>query len=124
EEERAFFVSESQALQTSLAELTAEKEQAERELKLQLKVQLDLERRLREAEEALRRLEAGLNSTVLNQDKEEKMRADVSHLKKFFEDCIRNAEIEAMKPAIMKNSVYVPRAATRRIKSCRFHHQR
>ncbi|CAJ0928456.1 unnamed protein product [Ranitomeya imitator] len=48
------------------------------------------------------------------------MRADVSHLKK----CIRNSEIEAMKPAIMKNSVYVPRAATRRIKSCRFHQQR
>ncbi|XP_073466817.1 pleckstrin homology domain-containing family D member 1 [Aquarana catesbeiana] len=124
EKERAFYVSESQALQTSLAELTAEKEQTERELKVQLKVQLDLERRLREAEEALRRLEAGLNSTVLNQDKEEKMRADVSHLKKFFEDCIRNSEIEAMKPVIMKNSVYVPRAATRRIKSCRFHNQR
>ncbi|XP_063804084.1 pleckstrin homology domain-containing family D member 1 [Pseudophryne corroboree] len=124
EEERAFYVSESQALQNSLTELTAEKEQTEQELKLQLKVQLDLERRLHEAEEALRRLEVGLNSAVLNQDKEEKMRADVSHLKKFFEECIRNAEIEAMKPAIMKNSVYVPRAATRRIKSCRFHHQR
>ncbi|KAM9294105.1 pleckstrin homology domain-containing family D member 1 [Gastrophryne carolinensis] len=124
EEERAYFVSESQALQNSLAELTVEKEQTEKELKLQLKVQLDLEQKLREAEYALHRLEAGLNSTVLNQDKEEKMRADVSHLKKFFEECIRSAEIEAMKPAIMKNSVYVPRAATRRIKSCRFHHQR
>ncbi|XP_075049421.1 pleckstrin homology domain-containing family D member 1 isoform X2 [Mixophyes fleayi] len=124
EEERAFYVSESQALQNSLTELTAEKEQTERELKLQLKVQLDLERRLHEAEEALRRLEVGLNSAILNEDKEEKLRADVSHLKKFFEECIRNAEIDAMKPAIMKNSVYVPRAATRRIKSCRFHHQR
>ncbi|XP_069588458.1 pleckstrin homology domain-containing family D member 1 isoform X2 [Ranitomeya imitator] len=124
EEERAFYVSESQALQNSLAELTVEKEQTEKELKLQLKVQLDLERKLHEAEEALRRLEAGLNSSILNQDKEEKMRADVSHLKKFFEECIRNSEIEAMKPAIMKNSVYVPRAATRRIKSCRFHQQR
>lgn len=124
EEERAFYVSESQDLQNSLAELNVEKEQTEKELKLQLKVQLDLERKLHEAEEALRRLEASLNSTVLNQEKEEKMRADVGHLKKFFEECIRNAEIEAMKPAIMKNSVYVPRAATRRIKSCRFHQQR
>lgn len=34
EEERAFYVSESQALQTSLAELSAEKEQTERELKV------------------------------------------------------------------------------------------
>ncbi|XP_072284489.1 pleckstrin homology domain-containing family D member 1 [Pyxicephalus adspersus] len=123
EKERALYVAESQALQTSLAELTAEKEQTEKELKLQLKVQLDLERRLRDAEEALRRLEAGLNSTGFNQDKEEMMRADVSHLKKFFEDCIRNAELEAMKPVIMKNSVYVPRGATRRIKSCRLHHR-
>ncbi|CAH2328338.1 Hypothetical predicted protein [Pelobates cultripes] len=124
QEERAFFISESQALQHSLTELTAEKEQTEKELKIQLKVQLDLEQRLREAEEALRRLELGLNSAVMNQDKEKKMRADVSHLKKFFEECIRKSEIEAMKPTIMKNSVYVPRAATRRIKSCRFHHQR
>ncbi|XP_075699637.1 pleckstrin homology domain-containing family D member 1 [Rhinoderma darwinii] len=124
QEERAFYVSESRALQNSLSELTMEKEETEKELKLQLKVQLDLERKLHEAEEALRRLEAGLNSTILNQDKEEKMRADVSHLKRFFEECIRNAEIDAMKPAIMKNSVYVPRAATRRINSCRFHQQR
>ncbi|XP_041429259.1 pleckstrin homology domain-containing family D member 1 isoform X3 [Xenopus laevis] len=124
EEERAFYVSQSQALQQSLTELTVEKEQKERELKLQLKVQMDLEKRLREAEEALKRLELELNSAVMNGDKEEKMRADVSHLKKFFEECIRNAELEAMKPAIMKNSVYLPRAANRRIKSCRFHRQR
>ncbi|KAM8920682.1 pleckstrin homology domain-containing family D member 1 [Pelodytes ibericus] len=124
QEEREFYISESQALQHSLAELTVEKEHTERELKVQMKVKLDLEKRLREAEEALRSLEQGLNSSVMNQDKEEKMRADVSHLKKFFEECIRNSEIEALKPTIMKNSVYVPRAATRRIKSCRFHHQR
>uniref|UniRef100_A0A6I8SXT3 Pleckstrin homology and coiled-coil domain containing D1 n=1 Tax=Xenopus tropicalis TaxID=8364 RepID=A0A6I8SXT3_XENTR len=124
EEERTFYVSQSQALQQSLTELTAEKEQKERELKVQLKVQMDLEKRLREAEEALKRLELELNSAVINGDKEEKMRADVSHLKKFFEECIRNAELEAMKPAIMKNAVYLPRAGNRRIKSCRFHRQR
>ncbi|XP_053330602.1 pleckstrin homology domain-containing family D member 1 [Spea bombifrons] len=123
QEERAFYISESQALQHSLAELTAEKEQTERELKVQMKIQLDLEQRLREAEEALKRLEMGLDSAVMNRDKEEKMRADVSHLKKFFEECIRNSEIEAMKPAIMKNSVYLPKSAARRIKSCRFNHQ-
>ncbi|KAG8449561.1 hypothetical protein GDO86_016273 [Hymenochirus boettgeri] len=124
EEEREFYVSESQALQLSLTELNAEKEQKELELKMQLKIQMDLERRLREAEEALKRLELELNSATINHDKEVKIKADVGHLKKFFEECIRNAEIEAMKPAIMKNSVYVPRAATRRINSCRFHRQR
>uniref|UniRef100_A0A8C9KP40 Pleckstrin homology and coiled-coil domain containing D1 n=1 Tax=Panthera tigris altaica TaxID=74533 RepID=A0A8C9KP40_PANTA len=81
EEEREFYSSQSQALQNSLQELTAEKQQAERELKAEVKVRMDLERRLREAEGALRSLEQGLNSKVRNKEKEERMRADVSHLK-------------------------------------------
>lgn len=47
----------------------------------EVKVRMDLERRLREAEAALRSLEQGLNSKVRNKEKEERMRADVSHLK-------------------------------------------
>uniref|UniRef100_G3SS09 Pleckstrin homology and coiled-coil domain containing D1 n=1 Tax=Loxodonta africana TaxID=9785 RepID=G3SS09_LOXAF len=140
EEEREFYSSQSQALQNSLQELTAEKQQAERDLKkahlsqscfpgltpsqAEVKVRMDLERRLREAEGALRSLEQGLNSKVRNKEKEERMRADVSHLKRFFEECIRNAELEAKMPVIMKNSVYIHKAATRRIKSCRFHRRR
>lgn len=124
EEEREFYSSQSQALQNSLQELTAEKQQAEQELKAEVKVRMDLERRLREAEAALRSLEQGLNSKVRNKEKEERMRADVSHLKRFFEECIRNAELEAKMPVIMKNSVYIHKAATRRIKSCRFHRRR
>uniref|UniRef100_A0A8C9AL71 Pleckstrin homology and coiled-coil domain containing D1 n=1 Tax=Prolemur simus TaxID=1328070 RepID=A0A8C9AL71_PROSS len=124
EEEREFYSSQSQALQNSLQELTAEKQQAERELKAEVKIRMDLERRLREAEGALRSLEQGLNSKVRNKEKEERMRADVSHLKRFFEECIRNAELEAKMPVIMKNSVYIHKAATRRIKSCRFHRRR
>lgn len=37
----------------------------------------------------------------------------------FFEDCICAAEIEAKLPSIMKNAVYLHKAAARRIKSCR-----
>ncbi|XP_038621575.1 pleckstrin homology domain-containing family D member 1 [Tachyglossus aculeatus] len=124
EEEREFYWSQAQALQSSLQELTAEKQQTERDLKAEVKVRMDLEKRLREAEGALRSLEQGLNSKVRNREKEEKMKADVSHLKRFFEDCIRNAELEAKMPVIMKNSVYIHKAATRRIKSCRFHRRR
>lgn len=47
----------------------------------EVKVRMDLERRLREAEGALQSLEQGLNSKVRNKEKEERMRADVSHLK-------------------------------------------
>ncbi|NXH19097.1 PLHD1 protein, partial [Bucco capensis] len=124
EEEREFYSSQSQALQNSLSELTAEKQQTEKDLKAEVKVRMDLEKRLREAEEALQSLEQGLNSLDCNKEKEEKMKADVSNLRKFFEECIRNAELEAKMPVIMKNSVYIHKAATRRIKSCRFHRRR
>ncbi|CAI5763845.1 PH domain-containing protein [Podarcis lilfordi] len=124
EEEREFYSSQSQALQNSLSELTAEKQQTERDLKAEVKVRMDLEKRLQEAEEALQSLEQGLNCKHRNKEKEEKMKADVSNLKKFFEECIRNAELEAKMPVIMKNSVYLHKAATRRIKSCRFHRRR
>ncbi|XP_025916759.1 pleckstrin homology domain-containing family D member 1 isoform X4 [Apteryx rowi] len=124
EQEREFYSSQSQALQNSLSELTAEKQQTERDLKAEVKVRMDLEKRLREAEEALQSLEQGLNSLDRNQEKEEKMKADVSNLRRFFEECIRNAELEAKMPVIMKNSVYIHKAATRRIKSCRLHRRR
>uniref|UniRef100_A0ACB8G478 Pleckstrin y domain-containing D member 1 n=2 Tax=Sphaerodactylus townsendi TaxID=933632 RepID=A0ACB8G478_9SAUR len=124
EEEREFYSSQSQALQTSLSELTAEKQQTEKALKAEVRVRMDLEKRLQEAEDALQSLEQGLNCMHRNKEKEEKMKADVSNLKKFFEECIRNAELEAKMPVIMKNSVYLQKAATRRIKSCRFHRRR
>uniref|UniRef100_A0A8C3LLV8 Pleckstrin homology and coiled-coil domain containing D1 n=1 Tax=Chrysolophus pictus TaxID=9089 RepID=A0A8C3LLV8_CHRPC len=124
EAEREFYSSQSQALQNSLSELTAEKQQTERDLKAEVKVRMELEKRLREAEEALQSLEQGLNSLDRNKEKEEKMKADVSNLRKFFEECIRNAELEAKMPVIMKNSVYIHKAATRRIKSCRLHRRR
>ncbi|XP_021258831.1 pleckstrin homology domain-containing family D member 1 isoform X1 [Numida meleagris] len=124
EAEREFYSSQSQALQNSLSELTAEKQQTERDLKAEVKVRMELEKRLKEAEEALQSLEQGLNSLDRNKEKEEKMKADVSNLRKFFEECIRNAELEAKMPVIMKNSVYIHKAATRRIKSCRLHRRR
>ncbi|EMP40936.1 UPF0639 protein [Chelonia mydas] len=109
EEEREFYSSQSQVLQNSLSELTAEKQQTERDLKAEMKVRMDLEKRLREAEEALQSLEQGLNSLDCNKEKEEKMKTDVSNLKKFSEECIRNAACKA---------------STRRIKSCRLHRRR
>lgn len=47
----------------------------------EVKVRMDLERRLREAEEALQSLEQGLNSLNCNKEKERKMKADVSNLR-------------------------------------------
>lgn len=47
----------------------------------EVKVRMDLEKRLREAEEALQSLEQGLNSLNCNKEKEKKMKADVSNLR-------------------------------------------
>lgn len=47
----------------------------------EVKVRMDLEKRLREAEEALQSLEQGLNSLDCNKEKEERMKADVSNLR-------------------------------------------
>ncbi|XP_032882534.1 pleckstrin homology domain-containing family D member 1 isoform X1 [Amblyraja radiata] len=120
QEEREFYSSQSRELQLSLSELTAEKQQTESELREEMKSRVLLERRLKEAEEALVRLEQGLSSNERTVERTERMKGDVGELRKFFEECIRKAEIEANLPIIMKNSVYVQRAAARRIKSCRF----
>lgn len=107
------------ALQKSLSELTADKQQTEAELKAEMGARMELEQRLKQAEEALRSLEQSLSSLECTKEKEEQMKGDVTQLRQFFEECICAAEIEAKLPAIMKNAVYIHKAAARRIKSCR-----
>ncbi|KAI4883214.1 hypothetical protein NFI96_022603, partial [Prochilodus magdalenae] len=119
QEEREFYSSHSQALQQSLSQLTADKLQTEAELKAEMESRAELEQRLKLAEEALKNLEQGLNCIERSHERDEKLRGDVSHLRKFFEECICAAEIDAKLPAIMKNAVYLHKAAARRIKSCR-----
>ncbi|XP_048084593.1 pleckstrin homology domain-containing family D member 1 isoform X2 [Alosa alosa] len=119
QEEREYYSTQARTLQQSLAQLNADKQQTEAELKVEIESRMELESRLKLAEEALQRLEQGLGSLEATHERNERMRGDVSHLKKFFEECICAAEIEAKLPSIMKNAVYLHRAAARRIKSCR-----
>ncbi|KAM3594055.1 uncharacterized protein V6R79_001445 [Siganus canaliculatus] len=119
QQESDFYSSQAVTLQQSLSQLTADKQQTEAELKAEIESRMELEKRLKEAEEALQDLEKGLNSMDRTKERDEKMKGDVTQLRKFFEECICAAEIEAKLPAIMKNAVYLHRAAARRIKSCR-----
>ncbi|ROJ19144.1 Pleckstrin homology domain-containing family D member 1 [Anabarilius grahami] len=119
QEEREFYSSQAQTLQQSLTQLTADKQHTEEELKAEMESRVELERRLKLAEEALQDLEQGLNAIERTRERDERMKGDVSHLRKFFEECICAAEIEAKLPSIMKNAVYLHKAAARRIKSCR-----
>ncbi|XP_023135975.2 pleckstrin homology domain-containing family D member 1 [Amphiprion ocellaris] len=119
QQEREYYSSEARTLQQSLSQLTVDKQQTEAELKAEIESRMELEKRLKEAEEALQNLEKGLNSLERTKERDEKMKGDVTQLRKFFEECICAAEIEAKLPAIMKNAVYLHKAAARRIKSCR-----
>ncbi|XP_069391521.1 pleckstrin homology domain-containing family D member 1 [Paralichthys olivaceus] len=119
QQEREFYSSQAQTLQQSLSQLTVDKQQTEAELKAEIQSRVELEHRLQQAEEALQDLEKGLNSLERTKERDEKMKGDVTHLRRFFEECICAAEIEAKLPAIMKNAVYLHKAAARRIKSCR-----
>ncbi|CAJ1074757.1 pleckstrin homology domain-containing family D member 1 [Xyrichtys novacula] len=119
QQEREFYSSQARTLQQSLSQLTADKRQTEAELKAEIESRVELEKRLKQAEQALQDLEKGLNSLERTKERDEKMKGDVTQLRRFFEDCICAAEIEAKLPAIMKNAVYLHKAAARRIKSCR-----
>ncbi|XP_041667783.1 pleckstrin homology domain-containing family D member 1 [Cheilinus undulatus] len=119
QQEREFYSSQARTLQQSLSQLTADKQQTEAELKAEIESRMELEKRLKQAEEALQDLEKGLNSLDRSKESDEKMKGDVTQLRRFFEECICAAEIEAKLPAIMKNAVYLHKAAARRIKSCR-----
>ncbi|XP_045064929.1 pleckstrin homology domain-containing family D member 1-like [Coregonus clupeaformis] len=116
---REFYSCQSRTLQQSLTQLTVDKKQTEVELKAEIESRMELERRLKQAEEALQNLEKGLSSLERSKEKDDKMKGDVNNLRKFFEECICAAEIEAKLPSIMKNAVYLHKAAARRIKSCR-----
>ncbi|XP_012727788.2 pleckstrin homology domain-containing family D member 1 [Fundulus heteroclitus] len=119
QQEKEYFSTQAQTLQQSLSQLTVDKQQTEAELKAEIQSRMELEQRLKQAEEALQDLEKGLNSLERTKERDEKMKGDVTQLRKFFEECICAAEIEAKLPAIMKNAVYLHKAAARRIKSCR-----
>ncbi|XP_030574119.1 pleckstrin homology domain-containing family D member 1 isoform X2 [Archocentrus centrarchus] len=119
QQEREYYSSQARTLQHSLSQLSVDKQQTEAELKAEIESRMELEKRLKEAEEALQNLEKSLNSVERTKERDEKMKGDVTQLRRFFEECICAAEIEAKLPAIMKNAVYLHKAAARRIKSCR-----
>uniref|UniRef100_A0A3P9IMD3 Pleckstrin homology and coiled-coil domain containing D1 n=2 Tax=Oryzias latipes TaxID=8090 RepID=A0A3P9IMD3_ORYLA len=119
QQEREYYSSQARVLQQSLSQLSVDKLQTEAELQAEIESRVELERRLKQAEEALQDLEKGLDCLERSKERDEKMKGDVTQLRKFFEECICAAEIEAKLPAIMKNAVYLHKAAARRIKSCR-----
>ncbi|XP_076359573.1 uncharacterized protein LOC143251990 [Tachypleus tridentatus] len=124
EEEKQIFSEQADHLLSSLNDLEAQKEVTETELKEEIIARMSAERKLKEAEESLQRLEVGLKCDSTSLLMREKLLPDVKNLKKYFEHIAEEARIDADKPFIMKNAIlarkaYIQRVRTLRLKSAR-----
>ncbi|XP_077416197.1 pleckstrin homology domain-containing family D member 1 isoform X2 [Vanacampus margaritifer] len=82
QQEREFYSSQSNTLQQSLSQLTADKQQTEAELQAEMESRMELEKRLKQAEEALQDLEKGLDSLDRTSERDQRMRGDVTQLRR------------------------------------------
>ncbi|MEQ2185396.1 hypothetical protein GOODEAATRI_017777, partial [Goodea atripinnis] len=90
QQEKEYYSTQAQTLQQSLSQLTADKQQTEAELKhdfdcgchkVEIQSRMELEQRLKQAEEALQDLEKGLNSLERTKERDEKLKGDVTQLR-------------------------------------------
>ncbi|XP_061650676.1 pleckstrin homology domain-containing family D member 1 isoform X1 [Phyllopteryx taeniolatus] len=82
QQEREFYSSQANTLQHSLSQLTADKKQTEAELQAEIESRVELEKRLKQAEEALQDLEKGLDSLDRTSERDQRMRGDVTQLRR------------------------------------------
>ncbi|XP_071787549.1 uncharacterized protein [Asterias amurensis] len=129
-EEKKSFSIQAQELESSLHDLTVQKEMTESELREEIIARHDAERRLKNAEDSLARLDSALKESrpepVTKQEKalDVEIFASVAHLKKFFEDIAMEAKIDADKPLIMKNALHARKSFVRKTKSFKFRKDR
>ncbi|XP_028294182.1 pleckstrin homology domain-containing family D member 1 isoform X2 [Gouania willdenowi] len=84
QQEREYYSTQARTLQQSLFQLTEDKQQTETELKAEIESRVELEKRLKQAEEALQGLEQGLSALDRSRERDEKMKGDVTQLRRFF----------------------------------------
>ncbi|XP_002735487.2 pleckstrin homology domain-containing family D member 1-like [Saccoglossus kowalevskii] len=124
DEEKKLYVVHAQELQSSLHDLTIQKEMTDNELREEIIARREAERRLKDAEAALARLEIALGQT--RRDRTNSVEVEISHnvatLKRFFEDIAEEAKIDIDKPLIMKNALHARKSFIRKTRS--FKHRR
>ncbi|XP_038072342.1 pleckstrin homology domain-containing family D member 1-like isoform X2 [Patiria miniata] len=129
-EEKKSFSIQAQELESSLHDLTVQKEMTESELREEIIARRDAERRLKNAEDSLARLDKALKESrpepVTKRDTELDVEifTNVAHLKKFFEDIAMEAKLDANKPMIMKNALHARKSFVRKTKSFKFRKDR
>jgi multidrug efflux pump subunit AcrA (membrane-fusion protein) len=124
EEEKRIISEHASQLKESLEDVKAQKAMTEAELKEEVLARLSAERRLREAEERLSRLERGIqgqgqDGRALEQSKEEMM-VDVKAIKQFFERLAAEAKLDVEKSVMMKNTVHARKVIVRRAQTLKY----
>ncbi|XP_048732608.2 pleckstrin homology domain-containing family D member 1-like [Ostrea edulis] len=122
EEEKQHFDEQAQQLNETIKDLRTQKEMTEAELKEEVMARMDAERKLKEAEESLRKLGVAVDSqtTIIKEDVHQEMVVNVRKLKQFFEGLVMEAEIDEDKPMIVKNSIHARKTLQRRAKTNKF----
>jgi hypothetical protein len=93
----------AQNLEANLKQVAEEKQTTESKWKEERQRRIKTEKRLRLAEDSLKRLDRALKESGVQIDLQ--IETDVKNLKKFFEDCIAEEQFEAQKLGIMRDAV-------------------
>ncbi|XP_077997110.1 pleckstrin homology domain-containing family D member 1-like isoform X2 [Glandiceps talaboti] len=121
EEEKKLYVVHAQELQSSLHDLTMQKEMTDAELKEEIIARREAEKRLRHAENALGRLDVAIQQSRPQANRKNSLDVEISTnvatLKKFFEDIAEEAKIDSDKPLIMKNALHARKSFIRKTRS-------
>lgn len=124
--EKEYFIDQAHTLQATIADLTAQKELTEAELREEIMARIDAERRLRKAEKSLHLLDEAVTAETTNVEDNvrEGMIVNVGMLKRFFEDLAAESQIDADKPVVIKNMVHARKTLTRKANTLKFEKRR
>ncbi|CAC5418898.1 unnamed protein product [Mytilus coruscus] len=119
EEEKKSICDQATELKETIRDLRTQKEMTEAELKEEIVARMAAEKKLRDANISLDRLDTAvsLQTPNINHEIKEEMKTNVKNLKRFFEDLATEAAIDSDKPVIVKNSIHARKTIARRVKT-------
>ena len=116
EEEKRTICDQASELKETIRDLRTQKEMTEAELKEEIVARMAAERKLRNANISLEKLNDAVTSQTPNIhcDIKQEMVTNVKNLKRFFDDMATEASIDSDKPVIVKNLVRIRKTIARR----------
>lgn len=126
EEEKRTICDQACELKETIRDLIAQKEMTEAELKEEIVARMAAEKKLRNANSSLDKLDIAVTSQTPNIecDVKQEMITNVKDLKRFFDDLATEAAIDSDKPVIVKNAIHARKTIARRVKTLKFDRRR